>query len=49
MGEINFELLDATETSDEDLEAETFKQDEIEIDLKIVDEKLSKVVYRTYI
>ena len=48
IGERYLKILDATETSDEALEAENFEKDEIETG-KIVDEKHSKVDYRTYI
>ena len=42
IGEINLKVLDATETSDEALETEIFKQDEIETEVKSLMKSIQK-------
>ena len=42
IGEINLKILDATETSDEALEAEIFRQDEIETEVKSLTKSIQK-------
>ena len=48
IGEINLKILDATETSDEALEAEIFRQDEIETEVKSLTKSIQKWL-QTYI